>query len=154
MSGSTKNNIKNSKSKKDVNVFILRMEEKIESLEKPKNYLSLKNAFYDIDKDPNNLIILNYITNSNEKKYSAKTNITSTAPEKLEYDISMINKYDENFYASLSFISEFDLEADPDDKENDSFSSSDNDSYVEEIEIKSDKKIIDKKYYIHKVSKY
>ena len=52
----------------------------------------------------------------------------------------MINKFDENLNTSLSFISEFDLEDDK--KENDSFNSSDNESCIEEIEIKKNKKML------------
>ena len=53
----------------------------------------------------------------------------------------MINKFDEKLYTSLSFISEFDLESDS--KENDSFNSIQNDSCIEEIEIKTNEKILD-----------
>ena len=66
--------------------------------------------------------------------------MTSSPPEKLDYDLCMINKFDENLNTSLSFISEFDLE--DDEKENDSFNSSDNENCIEEIEIKKNKKIL------------
>ena len=49
----------------------------------------------------------------------------------------MINKYDESLHPDLSFISGFDLEEDFK-KSNDSFNSSDNDdSDIEQIEIKT-----------------
>ena len=50
----------------------------------------------------------------------------------------MINKYDENLNASLSFISEFDLEKD-ENEQDDSLNSSDNDddNSLEQIEIKT-----------------
>ena len=59
------------------------------------------------------------------------------------YDLSMLNKYDEDLNSSLSFISEFDLENEENDN---SFNSSFDDNSVEVIEItskiKSEKKII------------
>ena len=52
----------------------------------------------------------------------------------MDYDLCMINKYDENLNTSLSFISEFDLEEDV--KENNSsFESCDNDISIEQIKI-------------------
>ena len=58
-----------------------------------------------------------------------------------EYDLCMINKYDENLNSSLSFISEFDLE---EEKEKEiSFNSSNNDNSVEQIDI-INKKSLDK----------
>jgi hypothetical protein len=58
----------------------------------------------------------------------------------------MINKYDENFNSSLSFISEFDLEEDEENKNDDSFDSfAHDDSGIEIIEIKcSSKQVNDK----------
>ena len=146
MSVSEKNNFKMMKSTKETNVFVSRTERREASLENPRNYLSLKNTFYKIDeksKINKDLTILNFISNSTEGRFSAKTNLTYSAPEKFEYDLCMINKYDENLNTSLSFISEFDLE---DEKENDSFNSSDNGSCIEEIEIKKNvknKRILD-----------
>ena len=52
----------------------------------------------------------------------------------MKYDLSMLNKYDEDLNSSLSFISEFDLENDENDKDN-SFNSSFDENSVEEIEI-------------------
>ena len=52
----------------------------------------------------------------------------------MKYELNMINKYAEDLNSSLSFISEFDLENDENDKDN-SFNSSFDDNSVEEIEI-------------------
>ena len=57
-----------------------------------------------------NLLILNYIMNCSQKKFSAKTALTDSSPENLKYDLNMINKYEENINTNLSFISNFDLE--------------------------------------------
>ena len=66
-----------------------------------------------------------------------KTTLTDSFPTKNKYELYMINKYDENLNPDLSFISEFDLEEDFN-KSNDSFNSSDNDdSEIEQIEIKT-----------------
>ena len=105
---------------------------------KSKSHLCLKNLFYKkedkIDKD---LCILNFITNDTQRKYSMKTALTDSFPSKNKYELYMINKYDENLNPDLSFISEFDLEEDLK-KSNDSFNSSDNDdSEIEQIEIKN-----------------
>ena len=143
MSESAKNNLKIIKLIKEINSFSNRTEKREASIEKPRKHLSLKNAFYKtnikskINKD---LTILNFITDSSENRYSAKTSLTSSLPEKLDYDLCMINKFDENLNTSLSFISEFDLE--DDEKENNSFNSSENESCIEEIEIKKNKKIL------------
>ena len=53
----------------------------------------------------------------------------------MKYDLSMLNKYDEDLNSSLSFISDFDLENDNED--NNSFNSSFDDDSVEGIEIVS-----------------
>ena len=53
----------------------------------------------------------------------------------MKYDLSMLNKYDEDLNSSLSFISEFDLENDNED--DNSFNSSFDDNSVEEIKIVS-----------------
>ena len=52
----------------------------------------------------------------------------------MKYDLSMINKYDEDLNSDLSFISEFDLEKD-EDKNDNSFNSSFDENSVEEIDI-------------------
>ena len=52
----------------------------------------------------------------------------------MNYELCMINKYDEKLNSSLSFISEFDLENEENGKDN-SFNSSDNGNCVEQIDI-------------------
>ena len=92
------------------------------------------------------LCILNFITNDTDRKYSVKTSLSDSNPIKYNYDLHMINKYDENFNSSLSFISEFDLEEDEEYKNDDSFDSfAHNDSELEIIEIQcSNKQVNDK----------
>ena len=141
MSVSTKNIPKIIYSLKENESFILKKEKRESSSEKPRRHISLKNAFYKIDFEEKSIFktelpILNFITNNTDGRFSAKTALTNSAPEKLDYDLCMINKYDENLNNSLSDISDFDLEED--EKKNDSFNSCDNeDSCVEEIEIKT-----------------
>ena len=139
MSHSAKNNLKINKALRKNDFIATQIEKRDSSSEKPrKRRLDLKNIFYKnnpkkkIDSD---LIILNYITNKSENKFSAKTSLSDAIPDKLDYNLCMINKYDENLDTSLSFISEFDLEQD--ENQNDSFSSSDNDGEcIEQIQIK------------------
>ena len=57
-----------------------------------------------------NLLILNYIMNYSQKKFSAKTSLTDSSPDNLKYDLNMINKFEEDINTNLSFISNFDLE--------------------------------------------
>ena len=90
-----------------------------------------------------NLLILNYIMNCSQKKFSAKTALTDSSPENLKYDLNMINKYEENINTNLSFISNFDL----DDIyiDNNSFNSEeDNNENYEIIEnkTKTNKKVV------------
>lgn len=86
-----------------------------------------------------NLLILNYLNNASEKNSSEKTGLTDSSPENFDYDLTMLNKYEEDFNTSLDFISDFDLEKD-DDKSFSSFESendeNDDDSF-EKIEIKT-----------------
>ena len=96
-----------------------------------RKYISLQNDNYqkDIVKKLNEGTLLNFIRNS-DRKDSVKTSFSESS-KVMKYELSMIDKYDENLNASLSFISEFDLEEE-DDKENDSsFNSLDNDNSVE-----------------------
>jgi len=98
-----------------------------------KKQISLQNDNYkkEISKKLNEGTILNFLTKS-DRKDSINTNITESSKE-MEYDLCMINKFDEYLNSSLSFISEFDLE---EEHENDnSFNSIDNDDSVEQIEI-------------------
>ena len=99
-----------------------------------KKRTSLQNDYYlkEIYQKLNEGCVLNFIRNSN-KKDTIKTNCSEKFQE-MKYDLCMINKYDEDLNSSLSFISEFDLENDENDKDN-SFNSSFDDNSVEEIEI-------------------
>ena len=90
-----------------------------------------------------NLLILNYIMNCSQKKFSAKTALTDSSPENLKYDLNMINKYEENINTNLSFISNFDLEDIY--KDNNSFNSEedDNENYeIIENKTKNNKKVV------------
>jgi len=89
-----------------------------------------------------NLCILNFITSESQRKYSTKTSNSESNPIIYDYDLHMINKYDENLNSSLSFISKFDLEEDDEDNQNDdSFNSCEHDdSEIEQIEIKNSSK--------------
>ena len=75
--------------------------------------------------------ILNFIRNSNKKVIPIREPSGKNYSE-MKYDLSMINKYEEDSNSNLSFISEFDLEEE--NKNNDSFESS-FESSVEEIDI-------------------
>ena len=90
-----------------------------------------------------NLLILNYIMNCTQKKFSAKTSLTDSFPENLKYDLTMINKYEENINSNLSFISNFDLE-DVYNEHNDSFNSEEEDDN-DNFEIVANPRIINKK---------
>ena len=90
-----------------------------------------------------NLLILNYIMNCSQKKFSAKTSLTDSSPENLKYDLTMINKYEENINSNLSFISNFDLE-DIYKDHNDSFNSEEEDDN-DNFEIVVNPRIINKK---------
>ena len=81
-----------------------------------------------------NYPILNYLMIHCEGKYSRKTNISDS--ENINYDLTMINKYEEDLNKSLSFISEFDLEQD--EKEEDSSFNSEldeDDDTIEKVDI-------------------
>ena len=95
----------------------------------------------EIFKKLNEGCVLNYLR-SEERKESLKTNFSDSCRE-MKYELCMINKFDENLNSSLSYISEFDLEEDNAEKDDDSFNSSDNDNSVEQIDIfvKNSKKI-------------
>ena len=101
---------------------------------KMKKQISLQNDNYqkEIFKKLNEGTILNFVRNS-ERKESVKTNFSESSTE-LKYDLCMINKYNENLNTSLSFISEFDLEDEENEKEN-SFNSLDNDESIEQVDI-------------------
>ena len=106
-------------------------------LAKKENEISIKkrcslqdeNYKNEIYKKLNEGSILNFIRNSVKKERGE----TEREEKKMIYDLSMLNKYDEDLNSSLSFISEFDLENDNED--NNSFKSSFDDDSVEGIEI-------------------
>ena len=99
----------------------------------PEDYK--KNEIY---KKLNEGSILNFICNSSTRN-SLKTDVTEK-PSEMKYELSMINKYDEDLNSSLSYISEFDLENDENDNDN-SFDSCFDENSVEEIDIiKKEKK--------------
>ena len=112
------------------------------SVETSKKHLSLKNFFYQQENLKRNqkimnkdLPILNLILVSTEKLHSIKTALTDTIPN--NYNLEMINKYDEKKDSNLSFISQFDLE-DNEQNINESFSSSNiNNSCEEQINIET-----------------
>ena len=140
MSVSSKNIYKISHSLKDDELIFSRTEKRENSLGKSKKHINLKKSFYKKEslKDNNinkGLSILNFIKNKSNERKSVNTAISDTVPEKFDYDLNMVNKYHES--DSLSFISEFDLEED-ETKQNDSFSSCENDdNSIEEIQIMS-----------------
>ena len=99
-----------------------------------KKNISLKDDYFkkEIYKKLNEGSILNFICNTSTRN-SLKTDATEKSSE-MKYELSMINKYDEDLNSSLSFISEFDLENDENDNDN-SFDSCFDDNSVEEIDI-------------------
>ena len=86
-------------------------------------------------------VVLNYIIDV-QKRFSTSTALTDTKPETFKYDLTMINKYEEDLNTSLDYISDFDLEKDDNDK-NSSFESENdnNDSSDVEIKIKNNKNL-------------
>ena len=127
-------------SKKDI--FISNPLARNKSVETSKKHLSLKNFFYQQENLKRNqkimnkdLPILNLILVSTEKLHSIKTALTDTIPN--NYNLEMINKYDEKKDSNISFISQFDLE-DNEQNINESFSSSNiSNSCEEQINIET-----------------
>ena len=78
--------------------------------------------------------ILNFIRSSNKNVISNRKSLEINSSEMI-YDLNMINKYEEESDSNLSFISEFDLEEEEENKNNDSFESSLDENSVEEIDI-------------------
>ncbi len=112
---------------------------KNQELKKPskkglKKYISLQDDYIKekIFKELNEGTVLHFIRNSNRKD-TVKSTFSENVQE-MKYDLSMINKYDEDLNSDLSFISEFDLEKD-EDKNDNSFNSSFDENSVEEIDI-------------------
>ena len=97
-----------------------------------KKSISLKNDNIknEIFKKLNEGTVLHFIRNSNIEKVKSNFSINS---QEMNYDLCMINKYDEDLNSDLSFISEFDLEEE-NEKDN-SFNSSFDENSVEEIDI-------------------
>ena len=127
-------------------VPIILNQEKVTNSLKSENNFSLHNKKMDKldntnskNNQDNNLLILNYLINASEKNSSEKTGLTDSSPENFDYDLAMINKYEEDFNTSLDFMSDFDLEKEAD-KSFSSFESendeNDDDSF-EKIEIKT-----------------
>ena len=114
-----------------------------------KNQFLKKDLYEKNEKGFNkNCPILNYLLIHTEKKYSRKTNFSDSSPENINYDLTMINKYEEDLNKSLSFISDFDLEQD-ENKEDSSFNSEldENDDSIEKIDINIKYRNIPKKNY-------
>ena len=129
---------------KGKDTFILKPPKREKSYQKAILYPNLENILYRKENlKPKEIInphlsILNLISKkSRGRKSTAKTTISETISDKFNnYNICMINKYDESLDSSLSFISEFDLES----KENNfgnSFCSSSNEESCEQFEIKT-----------------
>ena len=110
-------------------------------VEKPKPFIKKINRQISVQHDHlkkeifkklNEGCVLNFLRSS-ERKDTTKTNCSETYKE-MNYDLCMINKYEENLNSSLSFISEFDLENE-ENGNNDSFNSSFDENSFEEIDI-------------------
>ena len=139
MSNSLKNIPKINKILSKHNIFTEKPQKREVSSNKSKAYLNLNNSNNKyINKNINkDLSILSIITNSTDIKNSVRTFWSDTEQEKQDYELYMINKYDENLDNSLSFISEFDLEGEEKNL-NDSFDSCHNEhSDIEELHITS-----------------
>ena len=113
----------------------------IKDINKPKEYplkkgvkkfTSLQDDYIknEIFKKLNEGTVLHFIRNSNIEKVKSNFSINS---QEMNYDLCMINKYDEDLNSDLSFISEFNLEEE-NEKDN-SFNSSFDENSVEEIDI-------------------
>jgi hypothetical protein len=89
-------------------------------------------------------VVLNYIIDV-QKRFSTSTALTDTKPETFKYDLTMINKYEEDLNTSLDYISDFDLEKDDNDNSSFESESDNNDSSDVEIKIKNNKKFVIKK---------
>lgn len=115
--------------------FFPKEENKKDNTKKPiKKQASLQDDYFkkEIYKKLNDGSVLDFIRNS-KKKDTVKTTFSEKS-ELMKYDLSMLNKYEEDLNSSLSFISEFDLENEENENDN-SFNSSFDENSVEEIEI-------------------
>ena len=121
------------------------------SVKKPKKYLNLKDLFYQQENTKQNKIIinkdlsiLNSILSSTKRLSSIKTAFSYNLSNSINYNLCMINKYEEKYDSNLSFISNFDLEEDNQNIE-ESFNSSELEDESEEqiISKSSNKKLFD-----------
>ena len=128
-------------------LFIKEKKEKRSNSINIENEISLIKEFNKNDSKIYNekYVVLNYIIDV-QKRFSTSTALTDAKPETFKYDLTMINKYEEDLNTSLDYISDFDLEKDDNDK-NSSFESENdnNDSSDVEIKIKNNKKFVIKK---------
>ena len=110
------------------------VKEKNNMKNKIKKHTSLQHDIFhkEIFNKLNEGCVLSFIRNE-KRKESVKSSLSEPAKD-LNYDLCMINKYEEYLNHSLSFISEFDLEDDENEKGN-SFDSLNDDKSVEQIEI-------------------
>ena len=134
---------------KGKDTFILKPPKREKSYQKRIKNPHLENPLYpkeNLKPKEIHLSILNLISKkSKRRKSTSKTTISEIISDKFNnYNIYMINKYDENLDSSLSFISEFDLENRENNLDN-SFCSSSNEESCEQFEIKTiSKDIIEK----------
>ena len=128
--------MKMSTSSKNLNENVINIKDnQKDKLKEPiKKRNSVQDDYFkkEIFKKLNEGSVLHFIR-SIAKKDTVKTTF-SEKPQEMNYNLSMLNKYDEDLNSSLSFISEFDLENDENDKDN-SFNSSLDENSVEEVEI-------------------
>ncbi len=116
------------------NIIDIKDEQKNKLKQPIKKRISVQDDYFkkEIFKKLNEGSVLHFIR-STAKKDTVKTT-SSEKSQEMKYDLSMLNKYDEDLNSSLSFISELDLENDENDKDN-SFNSSFDENSVEEVEI-------------------
>ena len=103
--------MKNSSSSKNLHENLVKKNPEIkDNLKKAiKKHMSVPDDYIkkEIFKKLNEGSIFNYILNSTRRN-SLRTDAAEKSSE-MKYELSMINKYDEDLNSSLSFISEFDL---------------------------------------------
>ena len=127
-------------------LFIKEKKEKRSNSINIENDISLIKEFNKNDSKIYNekYVVLNYIIDV-QKRFSTSTALTDTKPETFKYDLTMINKYEEDLNTSLDYISDFDLEKDDNDNSSFESESDNNDSSDVEIKIKNNKKFVIKK---------
>ncbi len=92
MSVSAKSNLKVSKSLRKNDLSFAQIEKRDSSSEKPRRrYLNLKTIFYENKPEEKkintDLIILNFITGKSETNFSARTALSDTPQDKLDYNL-------------------------------------------------------------------